>query len=122
MRYSKDGSRLAVASKENKIDIYAIDDATAYAHAGTCVGHNSAVAHLDWDETGNWLQSVCTSYEPLFWDLTKLGAAPGRHPPQPPPHPFMPAAFWLLLLVVFVVAMVGVQGPDGGGEIEVRAK
>lgn len=88
MRYSKDGSMLAVASKENKIDIYAIDAAMAYAHAGTCVGHNSAVSHVDWDESGQWLQSVCTSYEPLFWDLSKLAAVPGDDacpPARPPP-------------------------------------
>lgn len=32
-------------------------------------GHHSRILHMDWSEDGNVLQSSCTSYEILFWDV-----------------------------------------------------
>jgi len=124
VKFSREGDRLAVASKENKIDIFVVDPASAYTHAATCVGHSSAVAHVDWDESGSWLQSVCTSYEPLFWDVSKdvikdvskVGSAPGGKAPELKPHTAVGDVAhvrWHTMTNPFAWSAIGVIGSSG---------
>eukprot|EP00899_Mesostigma_viride_P010144 jgi/Mesvir1/19130/Mv12869-RA.1 len=66
MKYSPSGHRLAVASHDLSIELY--DVTNDYAHVGHCVGHSSAILHIDWCVASRYLQSNCQSYEILYWD------------------------------------------------------
>ncbi|XP_071835034.1 77 kDa echinoderm microtubule-associated protein-like isoform X2 [Apostichopus japonicus] len=69
IRYSPDGSHLAVASHDNFIYIYAVEEeGRKYTKVGKCSGHSSFVTHIDWSADGKLLQSNSGDYEMLFWD------------------------------------------------------
>ena len=119
IRYSRDGSLLAAGSKENKIDIYRVCENAApeYVHVATCEGHSGAVAHLDWDETGMWIQSVDTSYELLFWNIGSLDSDASSVVLKPyiakskdtPLH----TAKWHTMSCPFTWSTIGVIGSSG---------
>jgi WD40 repeat protein len=72
LKFSPDGSVLAVASHDTNIYVYSV----AYS-MGTCSAklrckfgkHNAAVAHLDFSADGKYLQSNCNAYELLFSEV-----------------------------------------------------
>lgn len=69
IRYSPDGTHLAVASHDNFIYIYSVEEeGRKYTKVGKCSGHSSFVTHIDWSSDGKLLQSNSGDYEMLFWD------------------------------------------------------
>ena len=63
MRYSPDGSKLAVGSHDNSIYYYS---ATDYKLLGKFSKHNSFITSFDWSADGTIMRSVCGAYELLF--------------------------------------------------------
>ncbi|XP_062516540.1 echinoderm microtubule-associated protein-like 1 isoform X2 [Corticium candelabrum] len=67
VKYSPDGSKLCVASHDNGIYIYSVDDnGRAYDKMGRCSGHSSFVTHVDWSCDSRNIQSVSGDYELLY--------------------------------------------------------
>lgn len=64
MRYSPDGSKLAVGSHDNNIYIY---DSSDYTLLGKLTAHNSYITNLDWSQDGSYIRSNCGAYELLFF-------------------------------------------------------
>ncbi|XP_075896530.1 echinoderm microtubule-associated protein-like 3 isoform X2 [Nelusetta ayraudi] len=70
MRYSPDGSFLAVGSHDNFIYIYNVtDNGRRYGRFGKCNGHSSFITHLDWSKEGKHIMSNSGDYEILYWDI-----------------------------------------------------
>ncbi|XP_068612113.1 echinoderm microtubule-associated protein-like 3 [Brachionichthys hirsutus] len=70
MRYSPDGSFLAVGSHDNFIYIYAVTEGgRRYSRFGKCNGHSSFITHLDWSKDGKYIMSNSGDYEILYWDV-----------------------------------------------------
>ncbi|XP_067301367.1 echinoderm microtubule-associated protein-like 3 isoform X1 [Pseudorasbora parva] len=70
MRYSPDGSFLAVGSHDNFIYIYSVTDGgRRYMRFGKCTGHSSFITHLDWSKDGKYIMSNSGDYEILYWDI-----------------------------------------------------
>ena len=65
MKYSPDGSKLAVGSHDNKIYIYSTDN---YKLIGKCTKHSSFITSVDWSADGGYIRSVCGAYELLFFN------------------------------------------------------
>lgn len=68
-RYSPDGKYLAVASYDAMIDVYNVAD--NYNRVGQCKGHTNKVLHFDWSEDSSHIQSMCSTFELLYWDISK---------------------------------------------------
>lgn len=69
IRFSPDGSLLAIGSRDSLIYIYQVsDDGTKYTRVGRCVGHSSGIVHLDWAENSQMLRSNSSDFELLFWN------------------------------------------------------
>ncbi|XP_053716699.1 echinoderm microtubule-associated protein-like 3 isoform X1 [Synchiropus splendidus] len=70
MRYSPDGSFLAVGSHDNFIYIYTVtENGRRYSRFGKCNGHSSFITHLDWSKDGKYIMSNSGDYEILYWDI-----------------------------------------------------
>uniref|UniRef100_A0A8C8FN74 EMAP like 3 n=1 Tax=Oncorhynchus tshawytscha TaxID=74940 RepID=A0A8C8FN74_ONCTS len=70
MRYSTDGSFLAVGSHDNFIYIYNVTESgRRYSRYGKCNGHSSFITHLDWSKDGKYIMSNSGDYEILYWDI-----------------------------------------------------
>jgi WD40 repeat protein len=69
MKYSPNGSMLAVSSHNNSIYLL---NAPSYEMKCVCKGHTSYITHLDFSKDSQHLQSTCGAYELLFWS-TKDG-------------------------------------------------
>ena len=67
MRYSPDGTKLAVGSHDNFIYIYNVGEGQYKPH-GKLKGHSSYITALDWSVTGDWIRSSCGAYELLFFN------------------------------------------------------
>ena len=61
---------LAVGAHDGKIYIY--DASKGYKRKAILRGHHSTITHLDFTEDGDALQSNCTSYELLYFDLNNM--------------------------------------------------
>ncbi|CAB1351808.1 unnamed protein product, partial [Coregonus sp. 'balchen'] len=67
MRYSPDGSFLAVGSHDNFIYIYNVTESgRRYSRYGKCNGHSSFITHLDWSKDGKYVMSNSGDYEILY--------------------------------------------------------
>ncbi len=66
LKFSPDGSKLAVANHDNKV--YIFDVAGGYALKATCSGHSSYITHIDFTADSKFLQTNCGAYELLFWN------------------------------------------------------
>ena len=64
IRYSPDGTKLAVGSHDNNIYIYSAGN---YKLLGKCSKHNSFIVCLDWSIDGQYIRSVCGAHELLFF-------------------------------------------------------
>ncbi|XP_072573236.1 echinoderm microtubule-associated protein-like 2 isoform X2 [Paramormyrops kingsleyae] len=72
MRYSPDGSFLAVGSHDNVIYIYSVTEGGHhYTRFGKCTGHSSFITHLDWSKDGKYIMSNSGDYEILYWDVAR---------------------------------------------------
>lgn len=72
MRYSPDGTYLAVGSHDNFIYIYSVAD--YYGLYCRLKGHNSFIVNFDWSLDGKYIRSNCGAYEYLFFDVENKGA------------------------------------------------
>ena len=73
VKFSPDGSKLAVGSNDNNIDIYTVPE---FNKVGECRGHSSYITHIDWSCDSQFLQSNCGAYELLFWDANTAKQIP----------------------------------------------
>lgn len=69
LKFSPDGSVLAVGSHDNAIYCYRIPSFSKKTRPLN--KHSSYITHLDFSEDGQYLHSTCGAYELLFWDLQK---------------------------------------------------
>ncbi|KAM6916570.1 echinoderm microtubule-associated protein-like 4 [Xenentodon cancila] len=70
MRFSVDGSLLAVGSHDNFIYLYTVSErGRKYSRCGKCTGHSSYITHLDWSPDNNFIMSNSGDYEILYWDV-----------------------------------------------------
>ncbi|XP_075996585.1 echinoderm microtubule-associated protein-like 4 [Genypterus blacodes] len=70
MRFSVDGSLLAVGSHDNFIYLYNVTEkGRKYSRYGKCTGHSSYITHLDWSPDNNLIMSNSGDYEILYWDV-----------------------------------------------------
>ncbi|XP_006000802.1 echinoderm microtubule-associated protein-like 4 isoform X2 [Latimeria chalumnae] len=70
MRYSVDGTFLAVGSHDNFIYLYTVsENGRKYSRYGKCTGHSSYITHLDWSPDNNRIMSNSGDYEILYWDI-----------------------------------------------------
>uniref|UniRef100_A0A7N6B0J9 HELP domain-containing protein n=1 Tax=Anabas testudineus TaxID=64144 RepID=A0A7N6B0J9_ANATE len=73
MRYSPDGSFLAVGSHDNFIYIYSVtENGRRYNRFGKCNGHSSFITHLDWSKDGKYIMSNSGDYEILYCKLKHI--------------------------------------------------
>ncbi|XP_037663698.1 echinoderm microtubule-associated protein-like 4 isoform X3 [Choloepus didactylus] len=71
MRYSVDGTFLAVGSHDNFIYLYVVsENGRKYSRYGKCTGHSSYITHLDWSPDNNYIMSNSGDYEILYWDIS----------------------------------------------------
>ncbi|EDO31013.1 predicted protein, partial [Nematostella vectensis] len=72
LKYSPDGKCLAVASHDNNIYVYTLENGgKSMELCGKCEGHTSYVTHFDWSVGSDFIQSTSGDYELLFWDAKK---------------------------------------------------
>ncbi|XP_008252699.1 echinoderm microtubule-associated protein-like 4 isoform X3 [Oryctolagus cuniculus] len=70
MRYSVDGTFLAVGSHDNFIYLYVVsENGRKYSRYGKCTGHSSYITHLDWSPDNKNIMSNSGDYEILYWDI-----------------------------------------------------
>ncbi|XP_040207456.1 echinoderm microtubule-associated protein-like 4 isoform X6 [Rana temporaria] len=70
MRYSIDGTLLAVGSHDNFIYLYNVsENGRKYSRYGKCSGHSSYITHLDWSPDNKYIMSNSGDYEILYWDI-----------------------------------------------------
>uniref|UniRef100_A0A8C5PPG1 Echinoderm microtubule-associated protein-like 4 n=1 Tax=Leptobrachium leishanense TaxID=445787 RepID=A0A8C5PPG1_9ANUR len=70
MRYSVDGTFLAVGSHDNFIYLYTVsENGRKYSRYGKCNGHSSYITHLDWSPDNKYIMSNSGDYEILYWDI-----------------------------------------------------
>ncbi|XP_061200432.1 echinoderm microtubule-associated protein-like 3 [Neopsephotus bourkii] len=70
VRFSPDGSFLAIGSHDNFIYIYSVTEGgRKYTRFGRCTGHSSFITHLDWSKDGHFIMSNSGDYEILYWDI-----------------------------------------------------
>jgi hypothetical protein len=84
LRYSPDLRTLAVASREQVIDLYDCAD-SQYLRLARCRGHSASVLHLDWSLDSKMIQSQCNAYEVLYWNTDRGEAEEGWKIGQPSP-------------------------------------
>ena len=77
LKYSPDGSRLAVATRDGSTTLFAVaaekdedEDGgrRAYRAVARLEGHSAAVRHVDWSEDSSALATDGADYEVLYWD------------------------------------------------------
>ncbi|KAM4867403.1 echinoderm microtubule-associated protein-like 4 isoform 3-T3 [Thomomys bottae] len=70
MRYSVDGTFLAVGSHDNFIYLYVVsENGRKYSRYGKCTGHSSYITHLDWSPDNKHIMSNSGDYEILYWNI-----------------------------------------------------
>ncbi|KAM4880033.1 LOW QUALITY PROTEIN: echinoderm microtubule-associated protein-like 3 [Sylvia borin] len=70
VRFSPDGTFLAIGSHDNFIYIYTVaEGGRKLSRFGRCTGHSSFITHLDWSKDGRFIMSNSGDYEILYWDV-----------------------------------------------------
>ena len=64
VKFSPNGTMLAVGSHQNVIDIYAVNK--GFQLVSVLKGHSSSIMHLDWSNDDKVIQSDSSDYEHLF--------------------------------------------------------
>jgi WD40 repeat protein len=73
LRYSPDGTKLAVGSHDNNIYIY---ETSSYKLLGKLTKHNSFIVSLDWSQDGSYIRSICGAHELLFFTVDNFSQDP----------------------------------------------
>jgi microtubule-associated protein-like 6 len=66
MKYSPNGSMLAIGCFDNKIYVYGVND--GYSLSCIIGQHNAYITHIDFSEDSAWLQSNCAGFELCFFE------------------------------------------------------
>lgn len=74
LKYSPDGSHLAVGSNENSVDVYSV--VQRYKKVGECIGSSSFITHMDWSTDSKVLQTNDGSGKRLFYRMPSKSAIP----------------------------------------------
>ena len=77
LKYSPDGSFLAVGSNDGLVDVYAV--AQRYKKVGECSRSTSFITHLDWSVDSRFLQTNDGTSERLFYRMPGMTSEPQRH-------------------------------------------
>ena len=67
IKFSPDGSTLAAGSRDNSIYFYSVPQ--MYKRKTKFSKHNSGINQFDFSACGNYLQSCCSAYEILYFDI-----------------------------------------------------
>lgn len=67
MKFSPDGSYLAVGSNDGPVDVYAV--AQRYKKIGECNKSSSFITHIDWSVDSKFLQTNDGAGERLFYRM-----------------------------------------------------
>uniref|UniRef100_A0A2P2I0X4 Echinoderm microtubule-associated protein-like 2 n=1 Tax=Hirondellea gigas TaxID=1518452 RepID=A0A2P2I0X4_9CRUS len=68
VRFSPDGSLLAVGSRDNSVYVYETsDDFKQYTLRGVCTGHSSFIRSLDFSSDSSFIRTNSGDYELLYW-------------------------------------------------------
>ena len=68
IKYSPDGSYLALGSHDNFIYLFTVsEEGKQYKKHGRLSGHSSYITHFDWSKDSLYLQSNSGDYEILYW-------------------------------------------------------
>ena len=65
IKFSPDGSRVAIGSHDNAIYIYTVPE---FKRTAVIKKNTSFITHIDWSEDGQALQSNSGDYNLLFWN------------------------------------------------------
>ena len=85
LKYSPDGTKLAAGTRDSVIDVYRVSKqvtqpagrgrgpmaTTQYTFAHRMSGHSASVICMDWSSNSALLQSNCSNYEIIYWDVEK---------------------------------------------------
>lgn len=125
IKYSPDGTLMAVGSHDNDIYLYGVAD-EMYTFLGECKGHSSYITHLDFSADSNFLRSTCGAYELLFWDVAAARSAGGAvekdgvsSQASPVPRIPFPSALrdieWATSTCTFGFEVIGIWPPGSDG-------
>jgi len=97
IKFSADGTHLAIAVRDNCIYIYKVDwddksevDSSNYKLISNMKGHTSTVTNIDWSSCGRFLQSTGSDAELLYWEIVPKDAeSTTNFRPQQYAHPFL---------------------------------
>lgn len=70
MKFSPDGTILAIGAHDGRIYLYDwTEGEDPKPKKGKAIKHGAYIKHLDFSRDGNWLHSTCGAYELLFWNV-----------------------------------------------------
>ena len=104
LRFSPDGSCLAVGNAERVVDIYSTSGET-FRRTAKCVGHSGTITSMDWSADGGVLQTTSAAYEIIYFDPQT-----GRLVPYPQID-----TVWHTWTALLGFPVMGIWPPDSDG-------
>jgi hypothetical protein len=76
IKFSPNGQLLASGSKDGNIYVYVMnDDKKTFRRQALCRGHPGAITHLDFSTNSQYIQSNCTDFALIYWDIQGMHEA-----------------------------------------------